>query len=104
MSTYPALVKLIQRRGTHQESFGNDVAFFRKSLNDLRLQVAFHLGWMLHQTIYDGKIYYTLVAPGHYECRINSWTSIYTTKSIDGVEISFPEYYYDDNVLMTGTH
>lgn len=104
MSTYPALAKLIQRRGPHQESFGNDVVYFRKSLNDLRLQVALHLGWMLHQTTYEGTIYYTLVAPAHYECRINSWASIHNTKIIDGEEISFPEYYYDDNVLMTGTN
>lgn len=82
---------------------GNDMAFFCKQLKDDRLQVAFLLGWYLEREEYNGKKSYCLTAPPHYPCSKNNWAAYYKTVIIDGVSIVIPEYFYDDEVLLSGT-
>lgn len=101
MSTLRELERRIKY--TQPKSRGNDVAFFCKQLKDDRLQVAFLLGWYLEREEYDGKKSYSLIAPPHYPCSRDTWAAYYKTLTIDGVSIVVPEYFYEDEVLLTGT-
>lgn len=85
-----------------KEMLGNDLTFFDRDLKDARLQLAFSLGWMLEKTSYQGVDYYSLVPPPHYECNVNMWCAVHEYKDIDGVKISFPDWYYENEVFMTG--
>lgn len=86
-----------------KEALGNDLTFFGRDLKDARLQLAFSLGWMLQKTTYQGVDNYSLVPPPHFECVRNSWCAMFEHKEIDGANISFPSWYYENEVLMTGT-
>ena len=85
-------------------ALGNDMAFFNRQLQDPRLQLAFSLGWMLSKSSYQGVDYYDLIPPPHFEAVQNSWGAVYKTVKTDGVEISYPHWYYDNHVLMKGTY
>lgn len=86
-----------------KQILGNDLAFFGKTLRNPRLQLAFSLGWHLAKNTYQENDYYTLVPPPHYSCSKNTWAGIYEKLEIDGVVISYPDWYLDNDVLMTGT-
>ena len=83
---------------------GNDLTFFGKNLNDPRLQLAFSLGWLLTKNTYEGVDYYDLLPPPHYEAARNSWAAVYSKVKYDEISISFPSWYFNDHVLMTGSH
>lgn len=82
---------------------GNDLALFGKRLNNERLQIAFSIGWLLHKDVYDGTAYYSLIGPPQFECNKNHWASYNTNLIIDGITISVPNYYNEEEVLLTGT-
>lgn len=82
---------------------GNDVAIFGKKIQDARLQVALSLGWFIEKHEYQGKFYYDLRPPSHFECSKNSWCATMETLSVDDIKLSVPHWYYNDNVLVKGT-
>lgn len=86
-----------------KQIIGNDLTFFGRNLKDARLQLAFSLGWILTKHTYQGVDYYDLTPPPHYEAVKNSWAAVMKDMTVDGVKISYPHWYKDDYVLMTGT-
>lgn len=59
-------------------------------------------GWLLEKRTYQNEDRYSLVAPSHFTYSLNTWGCKIKTEVIDGITISFPDYYYDDNVLVSG--
>ena len=46
----------------------------------------------------------TLFPPPSFLCGKNQWAAKYVDLVVDGIVISVPEWYYDDNVLMKGDY
>lgn len=81
-------------RFRHQRK-GNDLAILGSVIDDDRFQAAFNVGWYLVEE--HGVV--TLLPPNHFECARNSWAATWR----DVHEVSVPDWFYNDEVLLTGT-
>lgn len=83
-------------------AIGNDIAFFGCRLKDTRLQLAFSRGWMLAKHTYNDVDYYEVIPPPQSEPSLNTWCAVQKRVDTDGVQISYPSWYYENDVLLYG--
>lgn len=103
MTSFRALKKIAENNlDKDNKHIGNDMALFGEKIKDVRLQIAFEVGWLL-RSIDHKKTAYFLIPPKHFECSKKNWGAEYTQVRFNGCVVNIPHWYYEDRVLVTGS-